>query len=63
MLIHSYNEKNKRYIKNKILDKNIFNSVKEEIVIEGSSERLRPIILTVVTTVVGIFPLIFSSPI
>ena len=33
----------------------------DEIVVEGTSMRLRPILLTALTTVVGIFPLTFAS--
>lgn len=35
---------------------------KEDVVVEGSKRRLRPIFLTSATTIVGMIPLLFSSP-
>ncbi len=34
-----------------------------EIILDGATSRLRPIILTTITTVIGVIPLIFVSPI
>ncbi len=61
MLIHNYIEKEKRYNK-KTEDENK-KQIKERIVVNGSKERIRPILLTVLTTVIGIYPLVFSSPV
>jgi multidrug efflux pump subunit AcrB len=35
---------------------------KEDVVVEGSKRRLRPILLTSATTIIGMVPLLFSSP-
>jgi len=35
---------------------------KEDIIVEGAKRRLRPILLTSATTIVGMIPLLFSSP-
>lgn len=59
ILMYIYEEKRKNTVgnKNRILSKDEIG----EIVTEGSAERLRPIILTTITTIAGMTPLVFSS--
>jgi HAE1 family hydrophobic/amphiphilic exporter-1 len=59
ILIHVYEEKRKEITDNK---KRVLSEEEiSVIVIHGSSERLRPIILTTITTMAGMIPLLFSS--
>jgi len=41
-------------------EENLLN--KEDVIVEGSRRRLRPILLTSATTIIGMIPLLFSSP-
>lgn len=58
-------------VNNSIILISVFNQLREknpamsldEVVIQGSTSRLRPIILTSITTIIGAIPLLFSSAI
>jgi multidrug efflux pump subunit AcrB len=60
ILIYIYEEKRKELLKK---NKKIKEGDIEEIILDGSKSRLRPIVITTVTTVVGVIPLIGSSAI
>ena len=63
ILIYIYEELRKNKLKNKEENEVFKESEINEIILNGSKERLRPILLTTITTIIGVVPLIFSSPI